>query len=155
MKKLLIFTALILFSLSAAAYAATYEQLYDCLSPDEGVIGGIVPGKVREEKDCKSFEKSKSVYTYCIQTAREKNIKTLALYNQGKCKKSKMRISGVFENTECSFLYDEKGRVVTGYTSTSGKTGEACLSSLAKELKNKYPNITATLPDLTKYGFTY
>lgn len=64
-----------------------------------------------------------------------------------------MRISGVFENTECSFLYDEKGKVVLGYIFPTGKTGEACLRSLAKVLKNKYPNITAPLPELTKYVF--
>lgn len=154
MKKLLIFTALIIFSLSATVYAATYEQLYDC-SGSDGTILNIIPGKVGEENDCKIFEKaSKSFYTACIQSTREQNRKTLILYNQGKCKKSYMQISKTIEDTKCSFFYDEKEKEKRGYSSV-GKAKEICLMSLAKELKNKYPNITTDNSDFVKYGFTY
>ena len=153
MKKLLIFTALIIFSLSATVYAATYEQLYDC-SGSDGTILNIIPGKVGEENDCKGLENYKSSYTACIQEIRESNRKTLALYNQGKCKKSNMQISKTIEDTKCSFFYDEKEKEIRGYSSV-GKAKEICLMSLAKELKNKYPNITTDNSDFVKYGFTY
>ena len=155
MKKLLIFTALIIFSLSATVYAATYEQLYDCSGSDDTILG-IVPGKIGNENDCKGLENYKSSYTACIQEIRETNRKILALYNQGKCKKSNMKISETFKNSKCSFSYNASKKEVVGYAfSGNSKDKDACLVLLAKEIKKKYPNITTDNSDFVKYGFTY
>lgn len=154
MKKHLIITALILFGLTAAVFAANNEQLYYCPVENQSILL-VNPDKVSIQR-CENYHKRSRIYPTC----REISKKISSLYNTGKCYKIDNLLSDSLENVYCSFDFDETNSLVIGskYVNLNNKNKKAqenCLSTLATEVKKQYPKIITHDIGFAKYGFKY